>query len=37
MGIVEARKKADVVDRQIVDFKVNYSTKWAIMMDPLKI
>jgi hypothetical protein len=27
VGNVEARKMADVVDGQIVDFKVNYSTE----------
>jgi hypothetical protein len=34
--IVEARKMADVVGGQIVDFKVNDSTEWAIMMEPIK-
>jgi len=29
VDIVKARKMADVVDGQIVDFKVNYSTEWA--------
>ena len=36
VGIVEARKMADVVGGQIVDFKVNDSTEWAIMMEPIK-
>jgi hypothetical protein len=36
VGIVEARKIADVVGGQIVDFKVNDSTEWAIMMEPIK-
>ena len=36
VGIVEARKMADVVGGQIVDFKVNDSTEWAILMEPIK-
>ena len=36
VDIVEARKMADVVGGQIVDFKVNDSTEWAIMMEPIK-
>jgi len=36
VGTVEARKMADVVGGQIVDFKVNDSTEWAIMMEPIK-
>ena len=32
----EASVMADAVGGQIVDFKVNDSTEWAIMMEPIK-
>ena len=33
---IEARKIADVVGGEIVDFKVNEATEWAIMMEPIR-
>lgn len=36
VNAVEAQKMADVVGGQIIDFKVNDSTEWAIMMEPIK-
>lgn len=33
---IEARKIADVIGGEIVDFKVNEATEWAIMMEPIR-
>jgi hypothetical protein len=36
VNAVEAQKISATVGGQIVDFKVNDSTEWAIMMEPIK-
>jgi hypothetical protein len=33
---LEAKKMADIVGGQIVDFKVNDATEWTIMMEPIR-